>query len=80
MTRRTQFHSRGTPHPHNVRGRMKRLRGSIGVTSDWIAYALLDNMVDAFSPLIEELTVETESIDDRVLVLTDRDEEDMLLR
>ena len=59
---------------------MKRLRGSIGVTADWLAYAMLDDMVDAFSPLIEELTVETESIDDRVLVLVDQDEEDMLLR
>ncbi|KAL8292729.1 hypothetical protein RQP46_001341 [Phenoliferia psychrophenolica] len=74
------FHSRGTPHPHNVRKRIKRLRGSIGVTSDWISYALLDDMVDAFSPLIEELTVETEEIDDRVLVLLGDEEEDMLAR
>ncbi|THH17432.1 hypothetical protein EW146_g3373 [Bondarzewia mesenterica] len=42
------FHFRSTPHPQNVRRRIKQLKDYISVTSDWISYALIDDITDAF--------------------------------
>jgi magnesium transporter len=47
------FHFRATPHPQNVRRRIKQLKDYINVTSDWISYALIDDITDAFGPLIQ---------------------------
>ena len=41
------FHFRPTPHPQNVRRRIKQLKDYISVTSDWISYALIDDITDA---------------------------------
>ncbi|EGF97787.1 uncharacterized protein MELLADRAFT_46179 [Melampsora larici-populina 98AG31] len=74
------FHFRGTPHPQNVRRRIKQLKDYINVTSDWISYALIDDITDAFGPLIQSIEYEVDSIDELVLILKDAEQSDMLRR
>ncbi|KAK1232116.1 CorA metal ion transporter [Marasmius sp. AFHP31] len=79
------FHFRPTPHPTNVRRRIKQLKDYISVTSDWISYALIDDITDAFGPLIQSIEYEVDSIDELVLILKDnlketREQTDMLRR
>jgi magnesium transporter len=75
-----QFHFRPTPHPQNVRRRIKQLKDYISVTSDWISYALIDDITDAFGPLIQSIEYEVDSIDELVLILKDAEQTDMLRR
>jgi magnesium transporter len=56
-----------TPHPANVRRRIRQLKDYINVSSDWISYALIDDITDAFQPLIQSLENEVDDIDDAVL-------------
>lgn len=74
------FHFRPTPHSQNVRRRIKQLRDYISVTSDWISYALIDDITDAFGPLIQGIEYEVDSIDELVLILKDAEQSDMLRR
>ncbi|KAF9266252.1 hypothetical protein L218DRAFT_103726 [Marasmius fiardii PR-910] len=79
------FHFHPTPHPTNVRRRIKQLKDYISVTSDWISYALIDDITDAFGPLIQSIEYEVDSIDELVLILKDnlkeaREQTDMLRR
>lgn len=74
------FHFRATPHPQNVRRRIKHLKDYISVTSDWISYALIDDITDAFGPLIQSIEYEVDSIDELVLILKDAEQTDMLRR
>lgn len=75
-----QFHFRPTPHPQNVRRRIKQLKDYINVTSDWISYALIDDITDAFGPLIQSIEYEVDSIDELVLILKEAEQSDMLRR
>ncbi|KAL4255589.1 CorA metal ion transporter (MIT) family protein [Pleurotus pulmonarius] len=74
------FHFRPTPHPQNVRRRIKQLKDYINVTSDWISYALIDDITDAFGPLIQSIEYEVDSIDELVLILKEAEQTDMLRR
>jgi len=74
------FHFRPTPHPLNVRRRIKQLKDYISVTSDWISYALIDDITDAFGPLIQSIEYEVDSIDELVLILKETEQSDMLRR
>lgn len=75
-----QFHFRPTPHPQNVRRRITQLKDYINVTSDWISYALIDDITDAFGPLIQSIEYEVDSIDELVLILKEAEQSDMLRR
>lgn len=61
------FHFAPTPHPINVRRRARLLRDYLNVTSDWIAYALIDDITDAFGPMIELIEDEVYDIEDSIL-------------
>ncbi|KAF8332138.1 magnesium transporter [Amanita rubescens] len=74
------FHFQPTPHPQNVRRRIKQFKGSITVTSDWISYALIDDITDAFRPLIQSIEYEVDSINELVLILKEVEQTDMLRR
>ncbi|KAI0701176.1 hypothetical protein BC835DRAFT_1411565 [Cytidiella melzeri] len=74
------FHFRPTAHPQNVRRRIKQLKDYINVTSDWISYALIDDITDAFGPLIQGIEYEVDSIDELVLILKEAEQSDMLRR
>jgi magnesium transporter len=69
------FHSSPTPHPANVRRRIRQLKDYIQVSADWICYALIDDIVDGFAPLLEGVEQEVDTIDEGVLRLH-REEED----
>jgi len=56
------------------------LKDYISVTSDWISYALIDDITDAFGPLIQSIEYEVDSIDELVLILKEAEQSDMLRR
>ncbi|GME74724.1 unnamed protein product [Ambrosiozyma monospora] len=61
------FHFKTTPHPANVRRRARLLRDYLNVTADWIAYALIDDITDAYAPLIDSIEQEVNAIEDSIL-------------
>ncbi|KAF8477562.1 hypothetical protein BDZ91DRAFT_648199 [Kalaharituber pfeilii] len=63
------FHFSMTPHPANVRRRIRQLKDYITVSADWISYALIDDITDAFAPLIQSIEDEVDDIDERILQL-----------
>jgi len=54
------------PHAANVRKRIGRLRDYVNLSADWICYALIDEIVDEFAPVLRELERETDAIEDGV--------------
>lgn len=57
------FHFSPTPHPANVRRRIRMLRDYMILTSDWIAYAIIDDITDVYLPLIQGIEEEVDEID-----------------
>lgn len=72
------FHFSATPHPINVRRRARLLRDYLNVSSDWICYALVDDITDSFAPMIESIEEEVNLIEDAILKMHsgDTDSED----
>ncbi|CAH1757731.1 3136_t:CDS:2 [Entrophospora sp. SA101] len=62
------FHFHPTPHPANVRRRIRQLKDYITVTPD------------SFAPLIQKIEIEVDSIDELVLMLKECEQTDMLRR
>ncbi|MCJ1472898.1 Mg(2+) transporter [Lambiella insularis] len=62
-----------SPHATDVRKRIGKLRNYINLTADWICYALIDNIVDSFGPVIRSIEIETDQIEDQVFVARDDD-------
>ncbi|EMC96885.1 hypothetical protein BAUCODRAFT_68026 [Baudoinia panamericana UAMH 10762] len=54
------------PHAAHVRKRIGKLRDYVNLSADWICYALIDEIVDAFAPVLRELETETDTIEDSV--------------
>ena len=63
------FHFSQMPHPPNVRRRIRQLSEHQYTDSDWISYAIIDNITDAYAPLIEQIEKEVDEIDDEILQL-----------
>ncbi|KAI6249512.1 hypothetical protein HI914_01473 [Erysiphe necator] len=63
------FHFSLTPHPANVRRRIRQLKDYQILTSDWISYAIIDDITDVFVPLIQNIEEEVDNIDDAILKL-----------
>ncbi len=63
------FHFSLTPHPANVRRRIRQLKDYLILSSDWISYAMIDDITDAFAPLIQNIEDEVDDIDDSILML-----------
>lgn len=55
-----------SPHAGNVRKRMGKLRDYVALGADWICYALIDDIVDTFGPVIRGVEHEVETIEDNV--------------
>ena len=51
----------------NVRRRARLLRDYITVSSDWISYALIDDITDGFAPMIDAIDDEVTYIEDSIL-------------
>lgn len=61
------FHFSMTPHPANVRRRIRQLKDYLILSSDWISYAIIDDITDVFQPLIQNIEDEVDEIDDVIL-------------
>lgn len=63
------FHFSQTPHPANVRRRIRQLKDYLILSSDWISYAIIDDITDVFQPLIQSIEDEVDYIDEKILLL-----------
>ncbi|KAK2779003.1 CorA metal ion transporter [Emmonsiellopsis sp. PD_33] len=63
------FHFSMTPHPANVRRRIRQLKDYLILSADWISYAIIDDITDVFGPLIQAVENEVDDIDDTILRL-----------
>ncbi|PYH97284.1 cora-domain-containing protein [Aspergillus ellipticus CBS 707.79] len=61
------FHFSQTPHPANVRRRIRQLMDYLILSSDWISYALIDDITDVFGPLIQAIEDEVDEIDEKIM-------------
>ncbi|EMC96098.1 hypothetical protein BAUCODRAFT_25041 [Baudoinia panamericana UAMH 10762] len=61
------FHSSSSPHPNNVRRRIRQLNDYMSPTADWISYAIIDNVTDYFAPRVESIEREVDDIDACIL-------------
>ncbi|KAI1282303.1 hypothetical protein F5Y07DRAFT_235958 [Xylaria sp. FL0933] len=55
-------------HASQVRKRIVNLKEYVSLSSDWICYALIDNIVDSFAPAIQRIEMLTEAIEDSVFI------------
>ena len=64
-----------TPNPHakNVRRRISKLGDFLSVGPDYICYAMIDDIVDSFAPIIRDAEKESESIEDQVFIAREDD-------
>ncbi|EEH23340.1 hypothetical protein PABG_05551 [Paracoccidioides brasiliensis Pb03] len=56
------------PHATNVRKRIGKLRDYVSLSSDWVCYAMIDDIVDSFGPVIRDVEIESEAIEDQVYI------------
>ena len=68
----SQFHFSQMPHPPNVRRRIRQLAEHQYTDSDWMSYAIIDNITDAYAPIIEQIEKDVDDIDDEILRLHNR--------
>jgi magnesium transporter len=66
------------PHIANVRKRIGKLRDYVNLSADWICYALIDEIVDSFGPVLREVERETDTIEDSVYTARFEDSRAML--
>ena len=57
------------PHIAHVRKRIGKLRDYVNLSADWVCYALIDEIVDSFGPIISEAEQEAETIEDSVFTV-----------
>ncbi|KAJ1327465.1 magnesium transporter [Microdochium nivale] len=63
------FHWNPTPHPANVRRRIRFLKDYVRIDADWIGYGIIDDVTDVYIPLIQNIEDEVDDIDDGILKL-----------
>ncbi|KAJ6179105.1 hypothetical protein N7519_009566 [Penicillium mononematosum] len=74
------FSFEDNPHAANVRKRIGKLRDYVALSSDWICYAMIDDIVDSFGPVIRDVELESEAIEDHVFIARVDDFESFLPR
>ncbi|KAL2067962.1 hypothetical protein VTL71DRAFT_16060 [Oculimacula yallundae] len=68
------------PHAAEVRKRITKLKDFVSLSSDWICYALIDNIVDSFAPIINEIERVADVIEDEVFISRNDDMKTFLRR
>lgn len=63
------FHHSMSPHPANVRRRIRQLSDYMSPTADWISYAIIDDVTDVYAPLVTEIEQEVDDIDEEILLM-----------
>lgn len=61
------FHHSMSPHPANVRRRIRQLNDYMSPTADWISYAIIDDITDVYAPLVADIEEEVDGIDEEIL-------------
>ncbi|KAJ0416747.1 hypothetical protein BJY00DRAFT_291050 [Aspergillus carlsbadensis] len=74
------FSTSGCEHASRVRSRISRLHDPSVLSSDWICYALLDDVIDSFQPYMQAASSESESIQDEIFIARDDDMAPLMLR
>lgn len=74
------FHFGPISHSASVRRRVRQLRDYVNVNSDWLCYALIDDITDSFAPVIQSIEYEADVIEDSVFMARDVDFSAMLQR
>ncbi|KAF3915978.1 hypothetical protein AA313_de0208132 [Arthrobotrys entomopaga] len=67
-------------HTANVQTRMGRLRDYVTFTSDWICYAIIDDIIDSFASRIGEIDRESSSLEDDVSLHGAADSDSLLMQ
>lgn len=67
-------------HADNVYSRIKTLKNWLTLSSDWICYALIDDVVDTFVPSINKIEAESDAIEDSVFIARSDDMRNFLRR
>ncbi|KND91448.1 putative metal ion transporter C27B12.12c [Tolypocladium ophioglossoides CBS 100239] len=65
-------------HASQVRKRITALKEYVSLSSDWICYALIDNIVDCFAPVIRTIEHEADAIEDEVFIMRQDDSSSFL--
>ncbi|KAL3471331.1 hypothetical protein BJX99DRAFT_29309 [Aspergillus californicus] len=74
------FSQSGCGHASRVRSRITRLHDQSVLSSDWICYALLDDVIDSFQPHMIATSQESEAIQDQIYIARDDDMTPLMLR
>jgi len=72
------FSYSANPHAANVLKRIGRLRDHMQLSADWICYAIIDDIVDNFMPVIGDIEREVDSIEDEVFTARHEDARNIL--
>ncbi|KIW16625.1 hypothetical protein PV08_03813 [Exophiala spinifera] len=67
------FSYQPNPHAKNVRKRIAKLGDFLSLGPDYICYAMIDDIVDTFAPIIREAEHESENIEDQVFIAREDD-------
>lgn len=62
-----------TPHARNVRKRIAKQGDFMSLGPDYICYAMIDDIVDSFAPIIRDAEHESENIEDQVFIAREDD-------
>ncbi|KAL4998627.1 hypothetical protein BDV10DRAFT_69115 [Aspergillus recurvatus] len=74
------FSPSGCKHASRVRSRISRLHDQSVLSSDWICYAIFDDVIDSFAPYMETTSRQSESIQDEIFTARDDDMAPLMLR
>jgi magnesium transporter len=72
------FSTHQGPHTKNMLQRIGRLRDYLNLNADWVCYALIDDIVDSFMPVIRDIEKEVDTIEDDIFVARDEDARPLL--
>ena len=67
------FSYTSNPHAKNVRKRIAKLGDFLSLGPDYICYAMIDDIVDSFAPIIRDAEHESENIEDQVFIAREDD-------
>ncbi|CBF71788.1 magnesium transporter CorA family protein [Aspergillus nidulans FGSC A4] len=74
------FSAGGCEHASRVRSRISRLHDPSVLSSDWICYAMFDDVIDSFAPYMDTISRQSESIQDEIFTARDDDMAPLMLR
>lgn len=72
--------SERTAHAQNVCKRIAKRRETPALSSDWICYAMIDDIVDSFGPITREVEKEAGIVEDEVFIARQEDFGSLLQR